>query len=250
MCMSASIPDYDTVRTALKGVNLVRVRADGPTSVYILGDNRLEDLLDFIRMEGISTAFAEPTYIDASSLAIGPELLDTVPSELRPGVQLDAHRFNRELGSMDLSSPVELRVFVLYGGKAFGVRYTDGELDAFRRFSAADRLEAFVRERSSKVPGNRTMDGLSTQREDPGVERFVELLIKDPEYRRMPNDDERFNYVVKVARRPGNDALREGISREGGKGFSTEKVRRVVALSVKRMDLSRSEPRQMVFDRD
>ncbi len=247
--MVQGIPGDDVISEALGGLYTVRVRADSPTPLYVLGEGTLGDLRAFAERMGISTVFIEPDYVDTSALRIGQELVDGVPEDVRPGVQLDAHRFNRELDLMDLSSPVELRAFVLYEGKAFGVRFTDGELDAFRRFTAADRLAGFVKERSEKVSGPRTLEGLSAQKEDPGVERFVELLIKDPEYRRMLNDEERFNYVVKVARRPGNDALREGIAREGGKGFSTEKVRRIVALSVKRMDLSRSEPKQMVFGR-
>ncbi len=245
--MVPGIPSDEDVSAALEGLSIVRVSSETPTPMYILGDNSLGDLKAFAALMGITAVFSEPAYVDPAALRIDDRLLEDLPPEIRSGVQLDAHSFNRELDRMVLSAPVELRVFALHEGRAFGVRFVDEELDAFRRFTAEDRLEGFVRSRTEKVPAGRSMEGLSAQREDPGIERFVELLIKDPEYRRMPNDDERFNYVVKVARRPGNDALREGIAREGGRGFSTEKVRRVVALSVKRMDLGRTEPKQMVF---
>ncbi len=247
--MAEGIPDNEYISTVLEGLHTVRVRSESPTSMYILGEGRLEDLRAFADMMGIKAVFLESVPVDPSALRIGPELLEGLPSEIRPGVQLDVHRFNRELEAMDLSAPAELRIFVLYEGKAFGTVFVDRELDSFRRYTARERLEDFVEARSQKMQG-RSMEGLSAMREDPGVERFVELLIKDPEYRRMAKDDDRFNYVIKVARRPGNDTLREGISREGGKGFSTEKVRRIVALSVKRMDLGRSEPKQMVFGRE
>lgn len=244
------IPGDDEILSIFEGFNLFRVRAEIPTLMYVVGEGKLEDLRSFAESMSICTVFVESEPVDPSELRISDELLDGVPQEIRPGVQLDAHRFNRELDGMDLSSPAELRIFVLYEGKAFGSVFVDPELDAFRKFSARERVEEFVRARSQKVQGSRVMEGLSTQKEDPGVERFVELLIKDPEYRRMPDDNERFNYVLKIARRPGNDTLREGIMKDGGKGFSTEKIRRIVSLSVKRMDLSRSEPKQMVFGRN
>ena len=110
-------------------------------------------------------------------------------------------------------------------------------------------MEEFVRERLARNTKTTEKPNLSVMKEDPLIESFSDLLIKDPEFRKLRSDDDRFNYVIKIARRPGNAELKPAVMREDGRNFITEKVRRVVRLSVRKMDVSKADVRQMVFDK-
>ena len=110
-------------------------------------------------------------------------------------------------------------------------------------------MEGFVRERLARNVKPAERPNLAVMKEDPLIERFSDLLIKDPEFRKLRTDDERFYYVIKIARRPGNAELKEAVMREDGRNFTTEKVRKVVRLSLKKMDVTKADVRQMVFDK-
>ncbi len=247
--MDSRMPSEQEIRDALNGLTVQEVSYGPSDRMYVLGGNSVEDLREFVSNVGEDIVFMQRTYVDREALRIPPELLSDLPMEVIGGVQLDSHRFNRDLDSMDLSSPSEIRLFAVYNGREFGIRFIDCDLDSFSRITPEERVAVFVRERIARSTKPPAKPPISAMKEDPLIERFADLLIKDPEYRRQRNDDERFYYVIKIARRPGNAELKEALMREDGKNFTTEKVRRVVKLSLKKMDVSKAEVRQMVFDK-
>lgn len=246
--MDTCMPSAEEIRDSLNGLTVQEVSGRRP-DIFILGGNTLEDLKAFASGIGETVVFMEREYVDRESLLIRPETLLDLPLEILGGVQLDSHRFNRDLGAMDLSSPVETILFVVYRGREFGISFVDADLDTFRRITPEERVAGFVRERLARNVKPAEKPSLAVMKEDPLIERFSDLLIKDPEFRKLRTDDERFYYVIKIARRPGNAELKEAVMREDGKNFTTEKVRRVVKLSLKKMDVSKAEVRQMVFDK-
>ena len=246
--MDSRMPSADEIRSTMDGFTVQEVSGRFP-DLFILGGNTLDDLKSFASSIGESVVFMEREYVDRESLLIQPETLLDLPLEILGGVQLDSHRFNRDLCAMDLSSPVETILFVVYRGREFGVRFVDGDLDAFRCVLPEERVEGFVRERLARNTKTTEKPNLSVMKEDPLIESFSDLLIKDPEFRKLRSDDDRFNYVIKIARRPGNAELKPAVMREDGRNFITEKVRRVVRLSVRKMDVSKADVRQMVFDK-
>ena len=246
--MDPRMPTADEIRDSLDGLTVQEVSGRRP-DIFILGGNTLEDLKSFASGIGESVVFMERVYVDRDALAIRPETLLDLPLEILGGVQLDSHRFNRDLAAMDLSSPVEIILFAVYRGREFGIRFVDQDLDTFRGISPEERVEGFVRERLARNVKPAERPNLAVMKEDPLIERFSDLLIKDPEFRKLRTDDERFYYVIKIARRPGNAELKEAVMREDGRNFTTEKVRKVVRLSLKKMDVTKADVRQMVFDK-
>ena len=246
--MGSRMPSAEEISGSLNGLTVQEVSGRDP-DMYILGENCLGDLRSFADTVGESVVFMERVFVDRDALRIEPEALLDLPLEILGGVQLDSHRFNRDLEAMDLSSPVEIRLFAVHNGREFGIRFVDQELDSFRRITPEERVEGFVRDRISRNTKTSEKPNLSVLKEDPLVERFADLLIKDPEFRKLRTDDERFYYVIKIARRPGNAELKGAVTREDGKNFTTEKVRRVAKLAVRKMDVSKADVRQMVFDK-
>ena len=246
--MDTCMPSAEEIGDSLNGLTVQEVSGRRP-DIFILGGNTLEDLKAFASGIGETVVFMEREYVDRESLLIRPETLLDLPLEILGGVQLDSHRFNRDLGAMDLSSPVETILFVVYRGREFGISFVDADLDTFRRITPEERVAGFVRERLARNVKPAEKPSLAVMKEDPLIERFSDLLIKDPEFRKLRNDDERFYYVIKIARRPGNAELKGAIMREDGKNFTTEKVRKVVRLSLKKMDVTKADVRQMVFDK-
>ena len=227
-----------------EGFDIFEVRAPFPTELYVVGDGSLEELRRFADSMGIRGLFIEDLLISPDDLKIGQEHFRGLGLDILGGVQLDSHVFNRDVDSMDLSSPVETRIYVLHQGRAFGVLYTDPELDALRHITPESRVEAFAEERRSKARDRLRM---SPMKDDPDMERFAEILSQDRQYRELNNDADRFYFVMKIARRPGNDALKKAVCKDDG-GFSMEKVRRVLSMAEQKVNLTRPEPRQMVFD--
>ena len=246
--MDPCMPSAEEIREALNGLTVQEVTGRS-SEMYILGNNGYGDLAGFAVAVGESVVFMQRTYVDRNVLRIEPESLSDLPLEIVGGVQLDSHRFNRDLESMDLSSPVEVRLFVVYNGCEFGIRFVDADLDTFRRITPDERVAVFVKERLSRAVRPVDKPSMSAMKEEPMIESFSDLLIKDPEFRKLRNDDERFYYVIKIARRPGNAELKGAIMREDGKNFTTEKVRRVVKLALRKMDVTRADIQQMVFDK-
>lgn len=245
--MISGIPSDDELRSLFKDVSLFDIHAESPTQIYTFQNDTVDSLLDFIGRLEISVVFAERIYVCKDDLKIRNEMFQGLKLDIIGGVQFDSHRFNRDLESMDLSSPVELRLFALYEGKAFGVRFVDEGLDSLRKVKPEQRVEMFAEERRNKL---KDQNIITAKKEDPMIERFSEVLVLDRLYRNLRDDYERFNYVIKIARRPGNDNLKKAILKDDGSGFNNDRIRQVVALTMRKTDPNSGDTVQMVFGKD
>lgn len=240
------VPTGEMIGSVFGDLRMFEVSSEKPVDLLVLGDNSLEALKAFVDGMSIPAVFVERKYLTLDDLLIKGEHYMGISLELLGGVQFDSHIFNRDIGNVDLSDPIELTLFALYEGKAFGVHYVDSDLDDLRRISPAERVSMFVDARREKL---RSQTRLVAMKNDPVVERFIELLVHDHMYKNLRDENDRFNYVIKISRRPGNDELRKCICKEDGK-FSTEAVRKVMNLSWARIEpVKGSEHQQMVFDK-
>lgn len=239
------VPSSEEIRSCLPDCRIVKVGPCGHCEMYTLGDG-LSDIGRFVSQHRVRTVFVEPVYICREDLRITDDHLKGLGLDILGGVQFYSHRFNRDLEYMGLSSPVELRVFVLFEGREFGVLFTDTDLDRLRRITPEVRVAGFAEERRRSVRGNMP---LSEKRADPMQEKFADVLVQDPVFRSLRTDRDRFNHVMKVARRPGNDQLLKCVMKEGGNGFSMEKIRSVLSIIEERAGTGDGGPKQMVFDR-
>ena len=88
---------------------------------------------------------------------------------------------------------------------------------------------------------------MEEKKADPVHEKFSEVLVLDRQFRALTDDYERFQYVMKIARRPGNDAFKKSVLRPDGGGFSMDQIRRVLSICEEKTGESSPETKQMTF---
>ncbi|MCQ2079390.1 MAG: hypothetical protein MJZ38_04965 [archaeon] len=241
----APIPTEEILREAFSGLSVHNVTSDVPTEVLVLEGGDLGAIASFSREAGGSHVFIERMPLDLGRILIREEHYGDLPLPILGGVQLDSHIFNRDINALDLDRPVEMRIYTLYQGKAFGVHLVNEELDTLRRLTPEERVAGFAEARRQKLKDN---IGMAPRKEDPRHERLSEILVADRQYRALKTDADRCNHVMKIARRPGNDQLRRSIMKEDGSGFSMEQIRKVVAIVNRKTDLSTPVHTQMTFE--
>ena len=238
------IPSDDDIDAALAGFSRFEITAPSPTEIHILGGNTLGDLSEFMRAAGIPLYFAERTYVDRERLKIRPEHLRGLGLDILGGVQLDSHVYNRDMEDLDISAPVELRLFALYGGRAFGIIAINEDLQPLLQVRPEERVAEFAESRRAKA---RERISMEEKKADPVHEKFSEVLVLDRQFRALTDDYERFQYVMKIARRPGNDAFKKSVLRPDGGGFSMDQIRRVLSICEEKTGESSPETKQMTF---
>ena len=215
-----------------------------PTGVCVIGDNTLASLRDFAEAAGIGLFFVERTFIDRDSLKIFPIHLKGLGLDILGGVQLDSHVYNRDMDAVDLSAPVEMRVYVMHEGRAVGIVAEDPDMKPLLSVKPEERVAEFAEARRAKARDRISME---EKKADPVHEKFSEVLVLDRQFRALTDDYERFQYVMKIARRPGNDAFKKSILRPDGGGFSMDQIRRVLSICEEKTGESAPETKQMTF---
>jgi len=238
------IPSDGEISDALSGMRRFDIVPPVPTAVCIVGDNTLAALKDFADAAGIGIFFVERTFIDRDSLKIFPIHLKGLGLDILGGVQLDSHVYNRDMDSIDLSSPEEMRIYVMHEGRPVGIVAENPDLKPLLSVRPEERVAEFVEARRAKA---RERISMEEKKADPVHEKFSEVLVLDRQFRALTDDYERFQYVMKVARRPGNDAFKKSVLRPDGGGFSMDQIRLVLSICEEKTGESSPETKQMTF---
>lgn len=238
------IPSDQEIDACLDGLKRFDVTSPVPTVPIIIGDGSIAALKDFADTAGIRLFFVERTFVDRDNLKITPDHLKGLGLDILGGVQLDSHVYNRDMDAIDLSAPAEIRIYVLYEGRPFGIIADNPDLKPLLSLRPKDRVAEFVEARRAKA---RERISLDVKKADPVHEKFSETLVLDRQFRALTDDYERFQYVMKIARRPGNDAFKKSVFKADGSGFSMELIRRVLSICEEKTGDAPAETRQMVF---
>ena len=234
----------EEINSGMEGFRRFDVTSPEPTVLSVLGNGSLADLRDFADAAGIRFYFVEKIFVDRESLKIFPIHLNGLGLDILGGVQLDSHIYNRDLDSIDFSTPAEIRVYVLYEGRAFGLVEENPDYRTILATRPEDRVAEFAEARRAKA---RARISLEEKKNNPAHEKFSEVLVLDRQFRALSDDYSRFQYVMKIARRPGNDTLLNSILRPDGSGFSMDKIRQVLSICEEKTGESVPETKQMTF---
>lgn len=110
----------------------------------VLGDNTLDSLIKFAKVNSIKTIFYESVFTEQNEHLITEEMLEVYDTETIDSIEAEIEEYNDMVSGVDYSSPAALLVFVRCNENVSGIFMTNPEMDAMLRKSSEDVLEWLI----------------------------------------------------------------------------------------------------------
>lgn len=185
-------------REGISCFNITLPRDSYLESVLSLEKNNIEELIGFMKVNNLKSAFYAYSILDKDHFIIDEELmdeLDDLSEDLYSLISRDIEEHNKQIEKLDFSRPIVVRIFCIYESHYIGIDDYDLWIDETNIMSAEEKLHDLIDKYRDIIDKSKQEIKLNNE---ALKEEFKDYVLNDDKFKICTNQRLRSNYMYNV----------------------------------------------------